>query len=302
MLCFPFGCQSFWTQRTLSKPLRGDAGSWRITKTLSSFPARHGPCGKQEACNAEKSQSDLQAQLRDASSKRASAPSACAETLLWLGMALRSKSKLHVANPASSAPCPLLPSHLLSHLLQFICNHAPAAQHLVCSTKWQISSLPRGLSACSSLHVECFSLWSFPQTGHCWSLSKVVHTRNLSSPDPPLPSVSYLHLLSYISFVCCFLPSPFSLQNASSMGTKILTNLLMHGSLLTPATTYRKVREGSYLLWEQSRKKSCIIFGRSWVWSSSEICGWKCPGDSWRCLARPRGEFEPGIYISKSFS
>ena len=76
-----------------------------------------------------------------------------------------------------------------------------------------------------------FSVILSPDRPLLIALSKVVHTRNLSSPDPPLPSVSHLHLISYVSFVCCFLPSPPSLQNASSVGTKILTNLLMHGSL-----------------------------------------------------------------------
>lgn len=117
----------------------------------SSFPARHGPCGKQEACDAEKGQSDLQAQLRDARSKRASQlPASVLKPLPWLGTALRS-NQTHVANPASSAPCPLLPSHLPS--LSTITPGSPASRLF---HKGQSHCL--GVSVLgSSLHVECFS-------------------------------------------------------------------------------------------------------------------------------------------------
>lgn len=71
MLCFPFGCYSRFEHRGLCpRPWRGDAGSWRITNTLTSFPVRYCPCGKREVCDTEKSQSDLKAQLRDASNGR----------------------------------------------------------------------------------------------------------------------------------------------------------------------------------------------------------------------------------------
>lgn len=87
------------TEDSVQAP-EGRCGELEDYQNLTLLPGQTRPMWKARGVRCEKSQSDLQAQLRDARSKRASAPSAPVETLLWLGTALRSKSKLHVANPA----------------------------------------------------------------------------------------------------------------------------------------------------------------------------------------------------------
>lgn len=119
--------------------MRGAGG---ITKTLILLPGQTRPMWKAEACDEEKGQSDLQAQLRDARSRAGrQLPASVLETLPGL------EQHSDQNQTPCGQPLPRLLPARFSRLISSSLLHNPPRQPSispVCSTKEQISSLPRG--------------------------------------------------------------------------------------------------------------------------------------------------------------